>query len=43
MKVQSAEEKQRLWPKLVAIFPDFDVYKTRTSREIPVIVLSPAP
>ena len=29
--------------KLVAIFPDFDVYKTRTSREIPVIVLSPRP
>jgi deazaflavin-dependent oxidoreductase (nitroreductase family) len=38
----SAEEKARLWPKLVAIFPDFDVYKQRTSREIPVIVLSPA-
>jgi len=39
----SAEERTRLWPKLVAIFPDFDVYKQRTSREIPVIVLSPAP
>src|ERR1700683_1838632 len=26
----SAEERARLWPKLVAIFPDFDVYKQRT-------------
>jgi F420H(2)-dependent quinone reductase len=39
----SADDKVRLWPKLVAVFPDFDVYKQRTSREIPVIVLSPAP
>jgi F420H(2)-dependent quinone reductase len=36
------EEKQRLWPRLVAIFPDFDVYQSRTRREIPVAILSPA-
>lgn len=39
----SAEEKGRLWPRLLEIFPDFDVYRQRTSREIPVIVLRPAP
>jgi deazaflavin-dependent oxidoreductase (nitroreductase family) len=38
----SAEEKQLLWPQLTAMFPDYDVYQTRTSREIPVIILEPA-
>lgn len=38
----SAEEKQRLWPRLTEMFPDYDVYQTRTSREIPVIILEPA-
>lgn len=39
----TAEEKERLWPRLVAMFSDFDAYRTRTSREIPVVILSPAP
>lgn len=38
----TAEEKQRLWQLLVAMFPDFDVYKSRTERDIPVAILSPA-
>ena len=37
----SAEEKQRLWPGLTQMFPDFDAYQARTSREIPVAILSP--
>jgi F420H(2)-dependent quinone reductase len=36
------EEKARLWPRLVAVWPDYEAYQRRTSREIPVIVLSPA-
>jgi deazaflavin-dependent oxidoreductase (nitroreductase family) len=36
------EERARLWPQLVNGYPDYDVYAQRTSREIPVIVLSPA-
>jgi F420H(2)-dependent quinone reductase len=36
------EEKARLWPRLVEVWPDYDAYQRRTSREIPVIVLSPA-
>jgi deazaflavin-dependent oxidoreductase (nitroreductase family) len=36
------EEKGRLWPQLVGMFPDFDVYQSRTSREIEVVVLNPA-
>ena len=35
------EEKARLWPKLVAMYPDYDDYQARTERKIPVILLSP--
>ena len=38
----SDEEKARLWPELVKMFPDYAVYQSRTSREIPVIILSPS-
>ena len=38
----SAAERTRLWPELTAMYPDYDVYQTRTEREIPVIVLSRA-
>jgi F420H(2)-dependent quinone reductase len=38
----SAEEKARLWPQLLEMFPDYGVYERRTAREIPVIILSPA-
>jgi deazaflavin-dependent oxidoreductase (nitroreductase family) len=38
----SAEEKQRLWPLLTEMFPDFDAYQRRTVRPIPVVILSPA-
>src|SRR5215212_1711841 len=36
------EEKQRLWPRLVDVYSDYEVYQRRTERQIPVIVLSPA-
>ncbi len=35
----SAERKAELWPRFVAIYPDYDVYKGRTEREIPVVEL----
>ena len=35
------EEKQRLWPRLVGMYPDFANYQARTDRDIPVIFLSP--
>jgi deazaflavin-dependent oxidoreductase (nitroreductase family) len=38
----SAAEKARLWPELTAMYSDYDVYQTRTERELPVIVLSRA-
>jgi F420H(2)-dependent quinone reductase len=41
-RTASADEKKRLWPDLVAMYPSYDQYQARTDREIPVIVLSPA-
>lgn len=38
----SDEEKSAYWPKLVEIYPDYDDYQARTTRNIPVMVLSPA-
>jgi deazaflavin-dependent oxidoreductase (nitroreductase family) len=35
-------ERERLWPTLTAAYPHFDAYQLRTSRRIPVVVLSPA-
>jgi deazaflavin-dependent oxidoreductase (nitroreductase family) len=35
------EEKVALWPKLVAIYRDYDDYQARTSRDIPVLILTP--
>jgi F420H(2)-dependent quinone reductase len=38
----SREEKEALWPRLVEMYPDYGVYQSRTAREIPVVILSPA-
>jgi len=40
-KRASDVEKRVLWPKLVAMYRDFDDYQARTQREIPVVILSP--
>jgi deazaflavin-dependent oxidoreductase (nitroreductase family) len=37
----SPEERARLWPRLVELYADFDVYQQCTDREIPVVVLEP--
>ncbi|HVP30149.1 MAG TPA: nitroreductase family deazaflavin-dependent oxidoreductase [Myxococcota bacterium] len=36
----SDEEKAKLWPKLVAMYKDFQDYQDRTERNIPVLILS---
>ena len=36
----SAEEKGRLWPRLVAIYPQYAEYQKRTTRDIPVVIVS---
>ena len=34
-------EKAALWPKLTALYAGFDLYQSRTDRNIPVVILSP--
>lgn len=36
------DEREALWPKLVAHYPDFASYETWTERFIPVVILEPA-
>ena len=38
----TAEEKQRLWPLMVSIYPPYEDYQRRTERDIPVVLLEPA-
>lgn len=33
------EEKSRLWPPLTAMYPSYDDYQKKTTREIPVVIL----
>ena len=36
----TAQERERLWPALVDLYPAYADYQARTEREIPVVVLS---
>ena len=38
----SAEEKARIWPKMVAVYAPYEDYQRRTDRDIPVVILEPA-
>jgi deazaflavin-dependent oxidoreductase (nitroreductase family) len=37
------DERGRLWRMMSAIWPDYDTYRRRTTREIPVVVLERRP
>ncbi|WP_370181268.1 nitroreductase family deazaflavin-dependent oxidoreductase [Rhodococcus wratislaviensis] len=39
--VADPEERARLWPRLVDMYPDFDNYQAWTDRTIPVVVCTP--
>ena len=41
-RTATADEKPRLWRIVSGIWPNYDVYRSRTERDIPVVVLSPA-
>jgi deazaflavin-dependent oxidoreductase (nitroreductase family) len=41
-RVAETAERAALWPKLVAMYSDYDEYRQRTEREIPVVICSPA-
>lgn len=37
----SSEEKARYWPDLCRMYPDYDDYQARTTRDIPILILEP--
>lgn len=41
-RTASQDERAALWPRLVAVYADFDKYQSWTDREIPVVVCEPA-
>ena len=36
------EERARLWLAVTAMYSGYDTYQARTSREIPIVILTPA-
>jgi deazaflavin-dependent oxidoreductase (nitroreductase family) len=40
--VATPEERARLWPDIVARFPNYGGYQEKTAREIPLVILEPA-
>jgi deazaflavin-dependent oxidoreductase (nitroreductase family) len=42
-RTATRRERETLWPEVVAAYPDYEVYQKRTEREIPVVLLEPAP
>jgi deazaflavin-dependent oxidoreductase (nitroreductase family) len=40
-RVADAEQRADLWPRLVELYADFEVYQAVTDRTIPVVVLEP--
>jgi len=40
-RTASAAEKPRLWKIMTDVWPNYDVYQSRTERDIPVVVLTP--
>jgi deazaflavin-dependent oxidoreductase (nitroreductase family) len=41
-RTASAEEKQRLWPLVTKVWPDYDSYQQKTERDIPVVIIERA-
>ncbi len=37
----SSEEKDRLWPYMAEVWPDYDEYAKKTDRDIPIVILEP--
>jgi deazaflavin-dependent oxidoreductase (nitroreductase family) len=42
-RVVTSDERARLWDLAVAVWPGYEDYRARTEREIPLVVLEPAP
>lgn len=42
-RLATADERERLWPRLVGLNPEWADYQARISRLIPVVILEPRP
>jgi deazaflavin-dependent oxidoreductase (nitroreductase family) len=40
-RVASADERERLWPKVTAAYKGYAGYQSKTDREIPLVFLEP--
>jgi deazaflavin-dependent oxidoreductase (nitroreductase family) len=38
-RLATPEERPRLWKKMVSIWPEYDNYQRKVSRQIPVVVI----
>ncbi|MGP3954073.1 nitroreductase family deazaflavin-dependent oxidoreductase [Streptomyces sp. 7N604] len=38
-RTAAGEERAKLWEKMAAVWPDYNEYRKKTDREIPVVVL----
>lgn len=38
-RVATPEERERIWPLMAEIWPDYNTYTTRTDRIIPIVIL----
>jgi len=41
-RVATEEERDRLWPMALKVYPSYAEYQERTDRRIPLVILSPA-
>jgi hypothetical protein len=42
-RVADPEEKADLWPRVVAAYRGYAAYQRATTRDIPLVILEPAP
>lgn len=42
-RTADVDEKARLWPQMAQIWPQYDEYMRKADRDIPVVILRPAP
>ncbi len=40
-RIASAGEKAEVWPLCCQVYPDFELYQSRTNRDIPVFICEP--
>jgi deazaflavin-dependent oxidoreductase (nitroreductase family) len=38
-RIAGSDEREKIWPKMVEVWPDYAEYVKKTDREIPIVVL----